>query len=164
MYHLYLDEMMRDQIKIEIKDVYGLSFKRNNGLIQNIVGSSHAFYNNKGIMNQIRFTEKVNDIYQNGNVGTIQYLEQGKVKYKLFNINGLTVNTSYEVNNLKYISSKNGMIFMAEDDQLVILRNQDFAEVAKFQCSIMEEESQIYNTESGIVVCNDYGVFLLNTK
>jgi len=164
MHKIYLNQFLSNQIKIESKDIFGYSFKLNTGLYQNISGNSYGFYNKNDILNQIKFKEKIIDIFQINDVGSIQYLENEKIKYKLFKINGLNVETNYEINNLKNISSKDNLIFVPEDEYLSILRKEDFSEIVKYECDLIDEYTNIFNTKSGIIIQNNDGVYLLNTK
>ena len=46
----------------------------------------------------------------------------------------------------------------------MILRPDDFSEIANFKCDLVSEDSQIFVTNAGIVSNDGENVYLLNTK
>jgi len=170
MYRIYLDNVISNKdgvnVKVENRNVYGRSFRKYEGLIQNIGGFSYIYYNNNDTLNHIKMPQIVKDIYQIGDIGVVQYLDDEKIKYNMFKIKGM--NMLYDadkINNMSHIGYKEGSyVVKPEDDAILILRPDDFSEISNFKCDLVSEDSQIFVTNAGIV-CNDgENVYLLNTK
>ena len=170
MYKIYLDSVINNKngvnVKVENRNVYGRSFRKYEGLIQNIGGFSYIYYNNNNTLNHIRMPKIIKDVYQIGDIGVVQYLEDEKIKYNMFKIKGMNVlYDSDTINNMCHIGHKEGSyVVKPEDDSILILRSDDFSEISNFKCDLVSEDSQIFVTNAGIV-CNDgENVYLLNTK
>ena len=84
----------------------------------------------------------------------------------MFKIKGMTILLDPdELSSMRHIGyKKNAYIIKPEDDSLIILRPEDFSELANFKCGLVSEDSQIFVTNAGIVVNDGENVYLLNTK
>ena len=166
MYKVYLDNLIGNNIKIESRNVYGKGIRKYIGLMQNISGNAYIFYNHNSALNSVKIEHHLKDIYQNKNVGMIQYVENEKIKSSLFTIDGLNVNIDTEnYDDLRYIGYKeNAFIVLPKDEKLVFLRPDDFMEIAKYECDLVDTNSEVYCTGAGIVVFNGDGIYLINKK
>jgi hypothetical protein len=113
---------------------------------------------------------KIQDLYQQKNIGIIEYLEKKEVKYKFFKIKDLKMSVSQnEILHWSHFAFRpekdgEGYIFMPCDDAIKIIRTQDFAEISELKCSLSSAESVLKNTNSGLVLHDDGKVWLLNKK
>jgi len=158
---------INNDIKVEVSNVFGLGFKKYNTLIQYINGKTFMRYNSKNNINNVLFPNKyVKDAIQMKNVGVAQIFENDKVTYKLFNINGLKVEfDNTDIKNLKHIGYKdNSYVIIPEDDALSFRRIIDFNEIANFKCNLVDDNSEIFVTDAGIILNNGTGVYLINKK
>jgi hypothetical protein len=164
-YKIYLNDILNNNIKFELFNIYGKSMKKIEGLVQNISGNYYAFNESNNKLNHIHIPYSLKDIYQVNNVGVIQYFENDSIKHKLFNIKGLVPSFSDEINGFRYIGNKeNAFIIVPEDNFIKILRIEDFSEIVNFECPISSTDSQCFNTISGILMLSDNNLYLINTK
>ena len=164
----YLDNIIINRIKNSVDSIYGKRYTKYQGLIQHISGTSFIFYNNgKDILNTVKFPFKLQDIIQSGNVGVAEYFDdKNNIKHGLFNINGLDVTMSSkdtgQFQNFAY--KKDQFIILPERDSLTFYRPMDFALIANYDCDLVNEDSEIFVTNAGIVVKTDNEVYLINKK
>lgn len=171
MYKIFIDETIGSNIKMSAVNVYGNGFKRNNGLMYNSGGGQNIFYNESGkelaILNS---PMRINDLYQDKNIGIVQYREKTTMKYKFCKINNMKLNMSgSEVDGFSnFAFRKNpdgeGFVFIPKDNKISILRTQDFSEVSQMDCDLVSSESVIKNTHSGLILFEEGKVWLLNKK
>ena len=177
MYKLYLNEVIKttnhitgkvsNVVKIETSNVFGRGFKKYNGMVQYINGKSFVYYNNNSILNNVHFPDMyIKDMIQNKNIGIAQVVEDDKVKYNLFNIKGLKVEfDSEDLKGLRRFGYKeNQFLIIPGDDELSFRRIIDFGEIANFKCNLVDENSEVFVTDAGIIVNNGTGLYLINKK
>lgn len=177
MHKVYLDEIImtknhltgkvRHDIKVENTTVFGRGFKKYSGMVQYINGRSFVYYNHNGVLNHLNFPDMhIKDMIQNKNIGIAQIVDDDKVRYNLFNIKGLKV--EFDTDDLKGLRrigyKENNFLIVPEDDALSFRRVLDFAEIANFKCNLVDENSEVYVTDAGIVVNNGTGLYLINKK
>ena len=171
MYKLFLDDTISSVIKMTTVGVFGKGFQNYQSLIYNSGGSQNILYNESGReISIVNMPVKIQDLYQDKNVGVIQYVEKKEIKYKFFKIKDLKMNVSQnEISgwaNFAYKADKSGegFIFMPQDDCVKIIRSQDFAEISELKCNLVSAESMLKNTNSGLVLFDNGKVWLLNKK
>lgn len=167
LYTIYLNNIIQNKyIKFDVTPVHGLSFKSTTGLIQNVGGQTFIRYNYKGTLNKIMFPKYLQDIYQIGDIGIAQYIENKKIVNKLFKINGLKIELGQEefrhLTQLGY--NPNIFIAMPEDDKLKILRFVDFANIAEITCDLVDDMSQIHHTNAGLIIKTEKNIYLINRR
>jgi serine/threonine protein kinase len=166
MYKIYLDDTVGDVLKIDVVSVYGRGFRHTfEGLIHNITGKNFIYYNKNNKLNVCKCDKILVDIYQLNNIGVFHYVENSKIKYCLFNVDNMNINCGTELSSMRNIAYKDKQfIIIPEDDTLIFLRPSDFAEIARFNCSFVSETSQVFNTNSGILLVNEKDIYLINKK
>lgn len=171
MYKIFLDDIFGSVIKLTTVNVFGKGFQSYKSLMYNSGGKQNIFYNESGKeISIVNLPVKIQDLYQQKNVGIIQYVEKKEIKYKFFKVKDLKLNVSQnEISNLSdfaFRSDKDGegFIFMPVDDAIKIVRTQDFAEVSELKCSLVSSESTLRNTNAGLVLFDNNKVWLLNKK
>ncbi len=166
-YQINLDGILNNYIQTTLIPTYGKGYSNLNGLIQRINGKNFIYYQSHDILNTVSFPLPLKDIYQKGNVGIAHFIEDDKERFSLFVINGLDAilsDDSYDnLRNFGY-NKDNGYIILPEDDNLTFLRAKDFYPIAKYECDLVDEMSQVFNSNAGIVVNNGTQVFLINKK
>jgi hypothetical protein len=153
-------------VKCDIKNIYGLGFTKTDGLVQNFDGNSFIRYNVNNNLNTVKFPKYINNVYQVNNVGIAQYIESGKVKHSLFTIKGLDVELlPTNIDHIKYIGYKqDSYIILPEDDKLKMIRTIDGQIIAEFDCHLVDDSSQVFMTNAGIVLRTGNDIWLLNKK
>jgi len=166
MFTIFLDETVGTHIKFRTKEVFGSSFKKYNGMIQNFGKNTYLRFNTNDNLDTIIYDEVLSDVYQNGNVGIAQTIKNGKVEFNLFKINGLNVDKySYPLSSIRHFGyNPNNYIIMPEDNQLIFLRNEDMQPLAKFKCSLVDETTQVFYTKAGILLNDSKNLYLVNKK
>ena len=176
MYKIYLNNIISthnhitgdnsNNVKVETLSVFGRGFTKYNGMVQYINGRSFVYYNNNSVLNTVHFPDMhIKDMIQKKNVGIAQVIENDKIKYNLFNIKGLKVEFDGEdFKGLRRFGYKeNQFLIIPEDDALSFRRIIDFGEIANFKCNLVDENSEVYVTDAGIVVNNGTGLYLMNS-
>lgn len=167
MYNIDLETVYGQTIKTEIKPVYGPGFTKIEGLIQNVNGKNYIYYKDKTV-NIVEFKNRLVDHYQISNVGMYQTLGQGgKMEIGMYNINGLTIDaiqTKYDkITHFGY-KKDSPFIVIPEDDKLTFLRPTDFTPFASFDCDLVDQDTEVFITNAGIVLNTGDGVYLVNKK
>lgn len=168
---IFIDEVFGGIIKFTTMSVFGKGFQSYKGLVYNSGGKQLVFYNESGKeMSSVTLPVKIQDMYQNKNIGIIEYVEKKEIKYKFFKIKDLKISVSQ--NEIDYWSEfafrldkdGEGFIFKPVDDAIKIIRTQDFAEVSELKCDLVSSQSVLRNTNSGLVLLEDGKAWLLNKK
>lgn len=177
MYKLFIDQVGAGTVLTEHIGVYGKGFNNQNGLIHNSGGKQNIFYNSgRNISIVSSPVSHLNAIYQDKNVGIIQYIEKNNVKFKFFKIDGLKMKISNNdidsftnfaffpnIDSRGNIESE-GMIFIPFDGGIRIVRTNDFEEVGQMKLDLASEQSVLQKTDSGIILWEGNDVVLLNKK
>ena len=168
---IFIDETLSTIVKVSQLSVYGKGFQSYNSLIYNTGGKQQLFYNESGReMSIVSSPLAIRDIYQQSNIGMVQYTEKSETKYKLFKIKDSKINiASAEMSGwsnfcFRKTESHEGFIFIPKDDSIGIYRSQDFAEISDMKCDLVTSESVLKNTNAGIVLFEEGKVWLLNKK
>ena len=171
MYKVFLDEVFGHIVRITTLNVFGKGFQNYNGLIYNSGGKQNVLFNESDKeMSIVSLPVKIQDLYQNRNVGIVQYVDNKDIKYKFFKVKGLKLNVSQnEIPNFSQFAYRmekdgEGFIFMPKDDKISIVRSNDFAEVSEIKCSLASADSILRNTNSGLILFEENKVWLLNKK
>ena len=170
MYTCYLNQVYSGTMKIDVINVYGKAVKNYDGLVYDLSGTSYVFYESNtktgSFLNKVKFPVSIKNLFIKDNIGIVQYIEKNKVIHKLFIIDGMNVklfDTNYD--KIRVLGNKLGAFAMiANDDEISILRQADLNTIAKFECNLIDEETNLYDTNAGIIAHNDRGVFLINKK
>ena len=171
MYKVFLDEVFGSVIRITTASVFGRGFQNYNGMIYNSGGKQNVLYNDSDReMSIVNLPVKIQDVFQSRNVGIVQYIDKKDVKYKFFKVKDSKISVSQnEIPNFSQFAYRiekdgEGFIFMPQDDKIVIVRSQDFAEISELKCSLVSADSIMRNTNSGLVLFDEGKVWLLNKK
>jgi serine/threonine protein kinase len=171
---MYLDDVIQDQIRIEQQSVFGAGFDVFNGLIQNTGGVQYVFYHSGKTISTVKSSTQLLAVKIISTVG-IAMIEnkQGNetsLQYLLFSVDGLEMKLSQmNIHSLKTIAfqsinSKEGLVFEAEDNQLVVRSSKDFQVLQSIECPVISAESQLYYTQAGIIATEQNFCYLINTK
>jgi len=174
MFKIFLDRVGAGIVVIEHTGVFGKGFNNHNGFIHNSGGKQNIFYHSGTNISIVSSpVPQLNGIYQNKNVGAIQYIEKKKVKTKLFKISGLKAKISKdnmeEINHFAYIQNEfgnkeEGTIFYPADGTIDIYRSDDFEKIGYMKCDLVSSQSVLQKCNSGIMFWEDNCVALLNKK
>lgn len=177
MYRLFIDQIGAGTVMTEHVSVFGKGFNNHNGLIHNSGGKQNIFYNSgKNISIVPSSVSQLNGLYQQKNVGIIQYIDNKKVRYKFFKIDSLKMKISNGdidgIANFAFLPNldskgkpdKEGVIFYPIDDKIAIYRTNDFEKVGEMNCSIITSQTVIKKCDAGIIAWEGDSVALLNKK
>lgn len=169
-YTIYLDDIYGNEtkyIKHTIDSVYSRGYKESlNGIIQNITGKYHVYYNAKGNINISKINYTIKTIQQNGRYGVIEYIENEKIHSSMFKIDNMNL-TLYgnELNGTRSIAIKeNQFVVVPDDGEIRILELNALNEIAKFECDESNSNSQIFVSNAGIILWTDDTIHLVNKK
>lgn len=168
---LYLNEVRNNSIQNKRIEVFSKGFRLYNGLIQNAGGINRIFYHTGKDIATVKFDQKsVKEIYQQGNVGMVQYVDNNVVKNKYFKIVGLNVEfanfDSSKVFDFAFMptQSPEGFVFQPSDNKILILRTLDFQQTSEMDCDLVSEQTKLQHSKAGIIAWEGKAVYLLNKK
>lgn len=177
LYKLFIDQVGAGTVVTEHIGVYGKGFNNQNGLIHNSGGKQNIFYNSgKNLSIVSSPVSNLNGIYQDKNVGIIQYIEKKNVKFKFFKIDGLKMKLSNSdldsFANFAFFpnvdsrgkAESEGMLFFPSDDKIEIYRTNDFEKIGEMNCSIVTSQTALYKCDAGILAWEGNDIALLNKK
>jgi len=170
MYWIYLDEVLNHSIKNKRTEVFSEGMLHHNGLIQNTGGVQRIFYHTGKDLATVKLGRNVKQVYQYGNIGLVQFIDNKKLVNRYFKINGLHlefVDLKPEVSiEFAYMqqNKENGFIFEPEDNKLFIRRTEDFKQITEMQCSKVSRQSSLFYTKAGIIIWEEDEVYLVNKK
>jgi len=170
MYKLYLDNIRNSSIVNKRIEVFGPAFNHYNGLIQNSGGVQRIFYNTGKDIAIVKTEKNIKMLYQRGNIGIVQLIENKKLSNYYFKIKGLKQEFSpmpvESFTNFAYMPTENreGFIFEPADNKISVIRTQDFKVVSKLQCKLISSQTSLNYTKSGIIAWEDNSVYLINKK
>lgn len=166
MFTISLDETMGTHIRFKTKEVFGNSFKKYNGMMQNFGQNTHLRVNNNGNLDTVIYDDILSDVYQDGDMGIAQTVKKGKINFDLFKVNGLKLEKhSYPLNSIRHFGYNPGnFIIMPEDNQLIFLSHSTLEPIAKFKCSIADESTQVFYTKGGILLNDSKNLYIVNKK
>jgi serine/threonine protein kinase len=174
MRYLYLDEVIKDQIRMEQTPVFTPSFSVFNGLIQNTGGMQYLFYHSGKTISTVKSALNLQSVQMVGKVGLASYTEQiggeTTLRYEYFSIQNLQMLLSGE----KTIAPKSfaykaqnaeaGIIFEPADDQILVRKSADFQVIQAIDCQLISHETNLISTHAGIVAWEKDFCYLLNSN
>jgi hypothetical protein len=168
---IFLDKLTtlnnKNYITNNITSIYGYGINRySKNIIQNIGSSTFIYYYYNNTINKIKFSKNLKDVIQYKNIGIANYMENNKIKYCIFKIDNSNIVYNdlniHELQNLTLLPDNT--IVQVEDDYLIFRRIQDLNEIMKIECEYCTNQSQIFHSNSGIILRNENKVYLLNKK
>jgi serine/threonine protein kinase len=170
MYWVYLDEVLNNSIRIKRTEIFSESFTYHSGLIQNTGGVQRIFYNTGKDIATVKLTKPAKKVYQAGNVGIVQFIENKRVVNQYFNVLGLNLefkNANIEsFHEFGYMpgDKENGFVFEPSDSKIIIRRTSDFEIVSEVPCSLVSAQSSLFSSSAGIVIWEMDKVYLVNQQ
>jgi len=167
---IYMNEVINTSVQNRRIDVFSRGFKNPGALIQNSGGVSRIFYNSGKEITTVKFDVNAKQIYQQNNIGIVQYTINNEVKNEWFAIKGMNVERSgkfadqmYDFANMP-ITNGDGYLFQPADNKINVINSKDFQTISMLECSLITEHSRLQHTLSGIVTWEGTSVYLLNKK
>ncbi|TAF66032.1 MAG: hypothetical protein EAZ55_07410 [Cytophagales bacterium] len=171
---VFIDDIIKDQIRIEQTMVFGKGFDVFGGLIQNAGGMQYVFYHSGKNISTVKSTQMLHQVFIAGQVGIGTYSEtkQGETSLKnaYFDIQNLQTQWSaIELTRPKHIAyratnAQEGIVFEPADDALLIRKSKDFQLIQKSDCPVLSDESVLFSTLSGIVALEKGNCYLINSQ
>lgn len=171
---IHLDQVIQDQVLIEQTAVFTPGFDVFNGLIQNVGGVQYIFYSSGKTLSTVKSPVQLRSVKVSGNTGIAAYEEtlsgENSLRYEYFAIQGLTMQMSGEriqvmkTIGFKAMNAKEGVIFEAADDLLLLRKTGDFKVVQEMDCNLLSDESNLAVCQAGIVAFEKDFCYLLNSN
>lgn len=164
-----LDVVKYNEIATEKIPVYGPGFMIHNGVIQNVGGIQYLHYYTGKNLSVSRLPIISRGVYQQNDVGIIQYEENKKVHFKYYQINNMNFSLGPETDMLYHFAYrgdnlKDGLLFLPKDDKIEVVRAMDFYKLAEIDCSIISSDTRLFNTSSGIIAINENEAWVINKR
>lgn len=163
-YQLSIDNILNNQIQAEIKPIFSPSIQITDTIIQNIGGSSWLFIPNKNNYIMVKTNLNVKNAYVRKNIACIEHIENNKVKYDLFKLEGSKLDFITNLTDFSYFDVKGDFIFVPKDnkiDLISILRKQV---IVQMDCPVCKCDSKLFQTNSGMILYTDNKVYHINKK
>ncbi len=169
LWEINLDEVKYNNILVNKINIYSPSFQTHTGIIQNVGGVQYLCTNIGRKNNFLPISKVIRGFFSFNDIGIIKFETNKKIKYNFFNISNSTINILGETEDLYHFAYKgenfkNALIFIPGDKKISILRGIDFYKLADIDCSVILDDTRLFNTEAGIVAVNENSVYLVNKK
>lgn len=174
---VFLDDINQTFVRVEQTPVFGKGIHiGSGGLYQRVGGRQYIFYHSGKTLSTVLVPFTLQDIYVVGNQGVISYKQQQgnevALLYSYFSIQGLNFqlrNSTEELTTLRafaYKATQNqqGLVFEPADNELKIRRTEDYAILQKLSNATLTEQTQLLNTQAGIIAVEQNKVVLLNKR
>jgi serine/threonine protein kinase len=174
---VFLDDINQTFVRVEQTPVFGKGIHiGSGGLYQRVGGRQYIFYHSGKTLSTVLVPFALQDVYVVGNQGVISYKQQQgnevALLYSYFSIQGLNFqlrNSTDELTTLKafaYKTTQNqqGLVFEPADNELKIRRTEDYAILQKLSNATLTEQTQLLNTQAGIIAVEQNKVVLLNKR
>lgn len=138
------------------------SIQFENGIIQNIGSAKWLVVLQDGYINYVQTDKQVVDFYFRKGLGIIKFIENNKNICKFFKLNGNKIVYLSDIDDLYFFDIKNDMIFVPKNKKILIYNN-NFVEIATMDCDVIDEQTKLYHTNSGLIAINE-NVYLINKK
>ncbi len=168
MYWIYLDEVLNTSIKIKRTEVFSQAITHHNGLIQNTGGVQRIFYNTGKDIASVKTNKVLKKIFQHGNTGIAQYIENKQIINSYFKITGLNIeylkNKPESFLEYAYIqgNTNDGFVLEQGDNIITMRRSIDFEIISEVKCSYISSQTSLFYTNAGIIAWEDNAVYLIN--
>lgn len=167
---LYCYDIFNESIRNKRTEVLGRSFLFYHGLIQKAGGVNRIFYNPGNDVATIKIEHNIKNIYQQGNVGIIQYIENDKVINRYFKIDGM--NPVFASDSMDEIvdfalmkkDAHTEFIFQPADDKILILNSTKFEKISELECHFITQHTKLQYANAGIIAWENDTVYLINKK
>ena len=170
MFWLFIDEIFNNSIKNQRFEVFAKSFNLKNGLIQNIGQTKRVFYNSGNVISSVKIDKNIKSVNQNKNIGIVQYVENDKLVNDIFVIKEnniiLAGNNIDEISEYCYLqnSKTDGLIIYPTEKKIKMIRTEDFALISEIKCDIINQQTVLNYTKSGIIAFDENDLYLINSK
>jgi hypothetical protein len=165
-FKIFLDEVFSNTVKFTVQTVYSESFKKVEGLYQNIGVNTLMYYNyqdGKDLNFIMLDGNNLKDISQKDNVGIMTQVNAGKVEYQLFRVDKYG-KLKYSQLPEKYpFTSNDKFIILLVDDKLSFIDKDTLQEAVSFDLNIQGNHN-LLTTNAGIVLYNNTKVLIINSK
>lgn len=176
---VYLDDINQSFIRVTQASVFGQGIHiGSGGLYQTAGGKQYLFYHSGKTLSTVLVPFVIQDIYIAGNQGIISYKQQKQgnevsLVNSFFSIQGLNFQLKDNLETFKSFAYKatsntnqqgNGLVFEPEDNRLQVRRTEDFAVLQTLDSPILTAQTQLLNTQAGIIAVTNDAVLLLNKR
>lgn len=163
-FKIYLNEMFSNTVKFTVQTVYSESFKKVEGLYQNIGVNSLIYYNNGKDLNFVTVDgSKIKDVIQKDNVGIMTLVNAGKIEYQLFRIDKYEKLKFSQLVEKYPFTANDKFIILLVDDKLSFIDKDTLQEVVSFEINI-QGNYNLLTTNAGLVLSNNNKVLIINSK
>jgi serine/threonine protein kinase len=171
---LYLDQINQNIIHFQQTPVFGQGMHiQQQTILQQAGGKQYVFYHSGKNISSVQLPYIAHQVFITENQGVLSYKVQGgqetALKHEFFSLQDLKYKAQGTVHQLKHfaikpIQAQQGIVFEPMDNELIIRRTEDYAVLQKLHCDLLSEQTQLFNTQAGIVAMEKNGVWLLNKR
>ena len=171
MFILDLDTIRYKNIKYDRNKVFGDSFKIPHSIIQHTGLCDFLHFKQNNYMSCLRLpVDNVKGAIIRNDVGIVQYVSANQMKFQFFKIQDMKIEMMnlYSDSLIYFAYSgdniKNSNIFVPSDEKILVYRAGDMFLISEINCSVVDTNSKLFFTNSGIIVVNEDEVFLVNKR
>jgi hypothetical protein len=166
MYKIYLDEIFSNAVRYTVQTVFSESFKKIEGLFQNIGVNTLMYYNyqeGKDLNFIMLDGNNLRDISQKDSCGIMTLIVAGKVEYHLFRIDKFANIKSVVLPDKYQFTTNDKFIILLVDNKISFMDKASLQEVASFDVST-QGNYNLLATNAGLVFYNSNKVLIINSK
>jgi hypothetical protein len=163
---LFPDKIVNKNIAWSKNPGWGRGFKFERSPIQLTGGIARTHYRNNDTINNIKLPVHPRNLSIQKNIGIITHIENEKIKHHWFFINGLQFEMCKETEEIFSFAVQettgSTFVFVPQDGLIEILRVPDFTVIDKICFAECTSQSQLYLTQSGLLLLENQVLYLIN--
>lgn len=163
-YKIAIDNIIGNNIQVDRVEMYVPSVQLNDSIVHFIGDSYWLFLPNGVNHNAIKTDLKIKNAYYKNGLFCIEHIDNNKVKFGLFKVNGTKIDLLYELSDFSYFDVKGDFVFIPQDgkiDLISILRKEL---VMNITCPVCKPDSKLFQTNGGMIIMDNMKVFFINKK
>lgn len=157
-----INQIYKNHINVTKNQVFGMSFKFGNGIVQNFSKSTAMQVNTGNKVVTLTTSLRVLDFIQCGKYASVKFADGQNIKFGYIDLEGDRSKIIKETDDYRTIAAKGDMIFEAEDGKINVLRSHDFQKISEIECNVCTTQSSLFFNTAGIIIINADGGFILN--
>lgn len=175
---VYIDEQNAHFIRFEQQPVFGAGLHvGSNGLKQHIGSQTYLWFRTANVLAAALSPTTLQDVFVVENQALITHIDSSattgtgnekRLKHTYVNIQNLHLQSSrQDIAQPKHfayraLNKQHGLVFEPCDDGLLVRRTEDYQILQTIDCTVITDQTRLFNSTAGIIAACDDAVWLLN--
>jgi serine/threonine protein kinase len=159
-----IDNIINNNVQQIGTTMYAPSIQINDAIMQFVGDSNWFFIPNGTNHNTVRTHLNIKNAYQRNGIFCVEHIENNKIKYGLYKINGTQLEFIFELSDFSYFDVLGDFIFVPSDGKINLISILRKEIVMTIDCPISKTDSKLYQTNGGMIIFTNNRVFFINKK